>query len=219
MALVDANAGLLHYIFESKLNQRSQVQTQTREMPVQILCEIISQARNCFMDLPILLDCGQLLWWYNGGLASHLCSEAYPQFQPWHVWRIVSAPFGPLLHSIQDVGVRIRVWWAGNRAYFAGTIVAFRFARRQDRIDAGIRCGTTREHGRKRRIGVHTIHFDDGDVREYDLKSKIYEVFLVSSRFAAWSSYADASIFALPLLRNDAPFQGLSRTACMSWQI
>ena len=117
--------------------------------------------------MPVLLECGQLIWWYDTLFAARIFTNTYPKLRPWHVLRIIIASFGPLTNSPKDVGIRLRVWWAGNNKYFEGTIVSFRYSE----ITAQL---CSRDHHTIH--AIHTVRYDDGDLRDYDLSMKIYEI-------------------------------------------
>ena len=144
-------------------------------------------------DLIVLLECGQLIWWHDGTLAARLSAKAYPKLRPWHVWRTLAASFGPLLQCPEDIGARVRVWWAGNGTYFEGTIVGFRRiwgnsfpneakhmaiveSSELDKRPDGSRVVINRKVNDSGSKGLHTVRYDDGDVREYDLTTEVYEV-------------------------------------------
>merc|ERR1711871_639327 len=125
------------------------------------------QCRHQNLLLPVLLECGQLIWWYDALFAARLFTNTYPKLRPWHVLRIIVASFGPLTNSPEDIGIRLRVWWAGNNKYFEGTIVSFRYSE----ITAHLCL-----RGYHTTHAIHTVRYDDGDLREYDLSTKIYEI-------------------------------------------
>ncbi|CAM9392761.1 unnamed protein product, partial [Chrysoparadoxa australica] len=73
-------------------------------------------------------------------------SAAAPGFKP-------SATGARLRFAAADEGVRISVWWQRYRTYYAGTIISF-----------------------DEETSMHTVHYDDDEVKIYDMKTKQYIV-------------------------------------------
>ena len=125
--------------------------------------QILSKAQQNDAYLALLLEVGQLLWAYDATFAASVFAQAFPKLLPWHVWRILASSGAPLTNSQSDVGLRIAVWWAGENIFFSGSIVAFS-------------CVSS-ELGS---CETHTIKYDDGDVREYDLSTKLFKILVDS---------------------------------------
>ena len=74
-------------------------------------------------------------------------------------------------HRLSEIGTRVRVWWAGDDAWFSGTVISL----------AGKR--------------GHHIRYDDGEMKYHDLShpTEVWELEGASNRVATEGSVADAS--------------------------
>ena len=125
--------------------------------------KVLIKAQNNDAYLVLLLEIGQILWAYDASFAASVFAQAFPKLLPWHVWRIIASSGAPLTNSQSDVGLRIAVWWGGENNFFSGSIVAFSCAL-----------------GELGSSETHTIKYDDGDVREYDLSTKLFKILVDS---------------------------------------
>lgn len=155
------SAGAAHWLGETSLSGSCASVSKSNGCSKgrKLIRQVLNKAEKNEGYLALLLEVGQIVWAYDSALAASVFARSFPRLLPWHVWRILASSFAPLTFSRCDVGLRVAVWWSGDNDFFCGSIVAFSSSPTEYR---------TR--------GTHTIQYDDGDVRNYDLTTKLFKV-------------------------------------------